>query len=307
MALRKRRSSGVGADYVVVAPEDPPPGQIQRRRRPRRGQRENRIDMLGAHFSAQPQPQRPRGNRARKSEQRLRGDPAGRLCFQPVAGQGAQILLVLGKRARHSADVLQRPAVHPLQFRKNMVAGIIARRVVQRVGLVLHMGDAPLRQIRLDPLPGYLQQRPDQHAPFFRDPGQSPQTRAPRHAEQHGLGVVVQAVSGGDKVRPVLPGRSEQELIAELPGRGLRAQALFLRVSGHVAGAGNELYPPFITQPPDEFGVRPRSGAQPVVEMGAQAFHVSPLLQQMQQTHGIRAARHRRQHAAARRDQREVR
>ena len=159
------------------------------------------------------------------------------------------------------------------------------------------------RQIRQYLPSGNMEQGPDDAVPPLRDPRQAPEPRAPGHVKKHGLGIVVFVVGGGDEVgAPPVRGPAEKG-VAQLPGGGLGAQAVFLRVERRVPPFGDELHAPPGAQSGHEGRVLPGLRPQAVVEVGAGARHVAQVQQRAEHAHRVGPAGHRTEHPAARGDQ----
>ena len=104
-----------------------------------------------------------------------------------------------------------------------MMTQPIAQEGVGFIGTILHKGQMVFFQKCQHLIPGHREQGADQLFPLGSDASQALQPRAPHQVQQHGFGVVISGVGGGDGA--IQGGKIG---IPGLPGSGL--QAFF---SGH--------------------------------------------------------------------------
>ena len=127
---------------------------------------------------------------------------------------------------------------------------------------------------------------------------QSPQAAAPGQVEQHGFGVVVGIVGGGDHVSAHLLRRFLQKGIAHFPGGFLNAGTALCGLSGHIAAARHKGHTGTAGLQEGAHKVLVPAGflsTQPVVIVGGgqgEAEFLPQLGQPMEQTHGIGSAGH---------------
>ena len=136
------------------------------------------------------------------------------------------------------------------------------------------MGDVTGGGVGRQLFPGHVQQRPADAVLLVRHAGKARHAGAPDQVEEDGLSVVVGVVGGVDlSVLPQFLRLPAEEAVPEHPGRLLQGEALPLRQSPDVAGAGDEGDVVGGAPVPDEslVPVRLRS-PEPVVEVGGRHF-----------------------------------
>ena len=136
---------------------------------------------------------------------RRRGAQKGRVVnavfpAAPAQQRGGLSVQVIRHLPHIAGKARQRRAgagVQAFQRRQHLVARAVAGIGVARVGLVLHMGHAFGGKVSEHLRPRHLQQGAHVGPAHGRDARRAPRRRAPRQAQQHGLGLVVRRVGRG--------------------------------------------------------------------------------------------------------------
>ena len=207
--------------------------------------------------------------------------------------QGAQIFLILPQQLRGGQSRPGKLRVQLPEHRQHPVAQQVPVPLLQSVGGILHMGQAVLRQIPQDLLPGNGEQRPDDPVPHRGNAAEPPQSRAPAQVQQKGLGVVLRLVGGGDAAAAQASGGLPQERIAQLPGGFLQPHALCRGIGGNVSPALVQRDGEIPAEGGGEIPVPVRLRATDAVvivgRLQAEAQLPGETQEQMQETNGVRA------------------
>ena len=186
--------------------------------------------------------------------------------------------------------------------REQLVADAIAEKLRIPVGLVLDPRKPRALELGLEGGPAELDERADDRPAHRRDSGQAAHARSLDEPHQHGLGLIVGGVSDCDTLGADSRGALLERRVPRRPRRGFEGALSIDRDRRDV----NENAEPR-AELPDEVGVGGRVGAQLMVHMQ----DVKPELprrgqaqEEMEQRHGVRAARDGDQNGFAAREHR---
>ena len=226
--------------------------------------------------------------------------PAGILSH--LGGLGRKKVMVCPEGAQSLSHALGKLGVDLVQEREDLMADAIAGKSDILVGAVLHIGEVLLAQVFHNFNPACGQQGTNQGAPPGRHPGQALKPSSPDEVEQGGLHIVIGVVGRGNERAVQGTGGLLQEGIAHFPGGFLQSGAAAAGLSGHIAqGEGNLPLPAEVFH---KRGVPCGLFAPELVVIVGDKEGEAQLLrlpsEQVEQAHGVGAARYGAQNASPR-------
>ena len=217
-----------------------------------------------------------------------------------VLRQRVEAILVSAQQPARTRDGIGKGGIELPQHGRDGVADAVAAVIVKLVRAVLDVGRAACGEVFHDLRAGEEKQRADDPSPPRRDAAEALRPGPAGKVEEHGLGVVVGVVGGGDEVEALFLRRFFQEGVAQSARRLLEPLARFPGQGRDVGVPGEAGDAPFAAVRLDEGAVaQALRAADAVLEVRGGDLIVARPAQQREQTHRVRPAGHGAEHARA--------